>query len=127
MNIFVSAYLDRNFGDDMFVFLLANELEGHTLFLEKPHNSVLELPFKELPNIKFIEVGKNRKEKAQVIQQMDAFIRIGGSIFAIPGVVTNISGFLATIRYLRTIKMVKSIVKKGVPYIILGCNTGPFT
>lgn len=126
MKILVSAYLDRNFGDDAMVELLAKKFPDVEFYVDSfntKNNKSLMFPFEDMENIKKFNLDKNNRKMVSQINSFDAYIRIGGSLFIIPGTINTIRGGLSTLRYWNKTRLLQ---KLKVPYFILGCNTGPF-
>ncbi|NLG52938.1 MAG: polysaccharide pyruvyl transferase family protein [Clostridiales bacterium] len=107
MNILLQGYLDRNFGDDMMIRIVADKLREHSFFISERKKELL-LPFSGDKNI--FDLDKHPDAR------IDAVLRVVGSGFMI----RNYAGLYYSIRCLmsRGTKKIKSAV--------LGCNIGPF-
>ena len=111
INILVSGYLDRNFGDDIMIRILADRLKEHKLYL-KTNRKELLIPFKDIDNV--FELEENEKVN------FDAMVRVIGS-----GFMTNSKiGLYYAIKDLMYYKKQK---KKCKNLITIGCNVGPFS
>ena len=117
MNIYVSAYLDKNLGDDLMVRILAGVLKDHQLYLyckdEKKY-----MPFKDISNMQRCEIPLNKINKKGTIH-FHAYITIGGSIFILNDFKTIFK------RYIKYLKK-RTIKNKGLKIATIGCNLGPF-
>lgn len=110
INILVDCYLDRNFGDDIMLRILALELKDHKLYL-KTNKKELLIPFKDIDNIYNLSENK--------VTNFDAMVRVIGSGFMI----TSKIGIYYAIKTLLNYKAQRSKCKKR---ITIGCNVGPF-
>ena len=86
--IFIMAYLRNNLGDDLFVKELINRYPNEKFYID-----VIDLEYgKIFKNNENIEVRVEKEENFNKIEinQYDAFIYIGGSIFIEGGKVYNL-------------------------------------
>lgn len=110
MNIRLTAYYDRNFGDDMMVRLAAAALGEHRLFLEQGREEFL-VPFRGLDNVCFPSERKNAI--------YDGELRVTGSYFMVRRE--------EHIRYIRDRGLDERREKRRLRFkCILGCSAGPF-
>lgn len=119
-HIFVKVFLDQNLGDDLMLLKLAQYFPDTTFYISCPH--ALQKAYRTL----LIETANTVLADTELKDIMSfgthffqAIIQIGGSI--LQG--TRNMGCFYRYRNIRTIKKMK---KAGVPYFIVGCNTGPF-
>ncbi|MEG2381087.1 MAG: polysaccharide pyruvyl transferase family protein [Oscillospiraceae bacterium] len=105
MNILLVGYLDRNFGDDMMIRIVCNQLKDHKLFI-KEYKKELLLPFKNIQNFHDIDEYPNIK--------IDRILRVTGSGFMITNKVGIYYGIIACFKHL-----------KKIPKAVIGCNVGP--
>jgi len=110
INILVDCYLDRNFGDDIMLRILALELKQHKLYIKTNKNELL-IPFKDIDNICSFEENN--------VTHFDAMVRVIGSGFMI----TSKIGMYYAIKTVMKYKKEHSKCKK---LITIGCNVGPF-
>ena len=80
LNILVSAYLDKNIGDDLMIKVLAKKLSGHKVHLICTDRSLF-VPFEGLNNIEMVTPPNSLIKRLEFYKQYDLFIKIGGSIF----------------------------------------------
>jgi colanic acid/amylovoran biosynthesis protein len=111
MNILIEGYLDRNFGDDMMIRIVARQLSGCNLFIRERKKEML-LPFAGDSNIYDWHDHQNIK--------IDLILRIVGSGF----MVTSKFGIYYCV--LNILSKLKS-KRKGLPMAAIGCNVGPFS
>lgn len=109
MNILITGYLDRNFGDDIMIRVVANQLKEHRLFLKENKKELL-LPFYNIDNIYDLDNYPNTK--------IDRILRVTGSGFMIKN---KTSIYYAIQRLICAINN-----NKAAPMSIIGCNIGPF-
>jgi polysaccharide pyruvyl transferase WcaK-like protein len=121
MNIYVKAYLDKNYGDDLMLVRLAGSVDPSCVLYincEKPMEDYYHNLLKEFSNYKFIQCplrnihryGKNF---------FACILLIGGSV--LQG--NNFKGCFY--RFLNTCE-IGFMRAHGTPYAIVDCNTGPF-
>lgn len=122
--ILLNAYVDLNFGDDLFLKILFNRYPNVKWFLPKGGDKYKEI-FKEYDNV-VIESGilfKIRRklglvEKNRFFKRYDAGVYIGGSIFMqLPQWKEQL---------MERKEVISSFHSKGKPYFIIGSNFGPF-
>ncbi len=109
MNIFLSGYLDRNFGDDIMLRIAAEQLKEHNLYMMFPREE-LYIPFKDVDNIIPYHPGDKVK--------LDMGLTVVGSGFIVKGW-TSIIYFIKEERERRK-------ASKGMKTAVIGCNIGPY-
>ncbi|MFA7637571.1 MAG: polysaccharide pyruvyl transferase family protein [Monoglobales bacterium] len=111
MNILIEGYLDRNFGDDVMIRIVACQLSDCKFFIKERKKEML-LPFAGDSNIYDWDDNQDIK--------IDLVLRIIGSGFMI----TSKSGmYYCVLNILSKLKL----KKKGLPMAVIGCNVGPFS
>ena len=110
MNIRIMGYFDRNFGDDMMIKIIVNQLSEDKFFLYHPKREML-IPFENCNNIIIMDSDNGL--------DYDAVLNVTGSGFTI----YNKIGILYAA--IETAKQLFDFKKK--PYLaVIGCNIGPF-
>lgn len=109
MNIYLSGYLDRNFGDDMMLRIVAYRYREHKFYLDVPKDELF-IPFENEPNIYRLNSGENVK--------FDIGLTVTGSGFIVRGI-TSILYFLKD-EFERRSRV------KGLKTAVIGCNIGPY-
>lgn len=112
--VFIEAYLDNNIGDDLMVRILVEKNQDVQFYITTT-NSVVINTFSCIPNLKILR----RSEYLLILDEIDAYVRIGGSIFQHHTQFDNISK-------LRRYRALRKIKKKGVILLNLGSNLGPY-
>lgn len=123
--IYLAGYFRQNFGDDLFVKVIANQHPSSliTVLVEPQYSKV----YNEIKNIKVIKytifkrilnkvlslIGNENFLEKKIIAQSDIIVEIGGSIFQQNGD--------ETITFRR-----ESYLKSGKPIFIIGSNFGPY-
>jgi len=110
VNILIEGYLDRNFGDDMMIRIVAHQLSNHHLFIKERKRELL-LPFINHSNIYNWYDYPHTK--------IDLILRIVGSGFM---VTDKVGIYYCALNVLNKIKL----KRKGLPMAVIGCNVGPF-
>jgi len=118
LNILVSAYLDKNIGDDLMIKVLAKKLSGHKVHLICTDRSLF-VPFEGLNNIEMVTPPNSLIKRLEFYKQYDLFIKIGGSIFIFNSKVNTIKRIL-NLRELLLLRLL------GKNIAIIGCNFGVF-
>ena len=114
--IFIMAYLRNNLGDDLFVKELINRYPNEKFYID-----VIDLKYGEVfRNSNNVEVRIEKEENFNKIEinQYDAFIYIGGSIFIEGGKVYNLDE--------SCIKFIKKCKEKNKPFFYISSNYGPY-
>ena len=111
MDILVSAFLERNFGDDLMIRILADRFPGHTFYLRC---DTLEnfVSFETTQNIR--RIGENED-----FSRFGIHVTIGGSVVRIE----TKSRFLI---YLRSFRSQKKFFSQFPRSYFIGGNLGPF-
>lgn len=117
MNIYLSAYVNRNFGDDVMIRQLCNAFPSHNFLLFAPKYREMFDTIADIPNLKLSDISLEQFSKC--CKSDDAFIKIGGSMFIIKSRRTLINR-TKELHYLKRIK------KRGCKLAVIGCNVGPF-
>ena len=108
MNIYLEAFVDTNFGDNLFVHTVASRYPQHTFHMlkrdgyEESYQRLLQYE----KNICLIEAGENKT----FLSNMDAMMIVGGDIF---GEHTDYGGLLSS---------VETIKKQGGQVFLLGLS-----
>ena len=121
MKIFVSAYINKNLGDDIFISMLCDRYKKHTFLIDGNADYIkkdnLEFYynkkniFKKIINkIKKIFTQGKKDYDTKYIKKCDAYVMIGGSLF---------------IENKKNSKL-KNFIDINIPYYILGINFGPY-
>lgn len=114
--IFIMAYLRNNLGDDLFVKELINRYPNEKFYID-----VIDLKYGEVfRNSKNVEVRIEKEENFNKIEinQYDAFIYIGGSIFMEGGKVYNLDE--------NCVNFIKNCKEKNKPFFYISSNYGPY-
>ena len=109
MNIFLTGYLDRNFGDDIMIRIIADNFKKHRFYI-KVSRDELFIPFEKDTNI--------FKLRADEKIEFDLFLTVIGSGFMLRGI-TSIMYFIKEER-------VRRRMCKSAKTAVIGCNIGPF-
>jgi len=118
MNIYLSAYLDKNLGDDLMIRLLVHSFPEHRFYLYCPD----PLYFPDLgayPNLQPTSLPVRELGRAKE-PRFDTYLRIGGSIFGMRGRRTPF------IRYQNALRIGR-MARKGLKSAIIGCNVNRFS
>lgn len=122
--ILLNAYINLNFGDDLFLKILFDTYPDVTWVLTKGGKKYKEI-FKDYNNVKIkdsiVFKLKNKlgiTEKNSIFNRYDAGLYIGGSIFM------QIPEWKE--QYKRREEVINSFAKQNKPYFILGSNFGPY-
>lgn len=120
MKIFLNAYLDKNFGDDLFVYLILNRYKESKFYAITYQKSYLKYDNLKMYRFNIVIRGinkiikilsKNRIDLFSIIaNKKDIAITIGGSMF-----MENDNSF--KVLYYNNFR---------VPYYIIGTNVGPY-
>lgn len=115
MRIIVEAYLDNNLGDDIMIKIMVDKFPEHQFFLYSD-STVVQKTFENIKNLSV----KNTNQRKKDLKNIDAYIKIGGSIFQIINFKQQV---LRIIGILGLMKM----RYKGIKIATLGCNFGPYS
>lgn len=118
MKVFIMAYARKNFGDDLFVKMLLDKYKKVDFFMKVNNYEFL----KELDKYENLHVlnGDDTDEKLNKmkVEEYDAYVYIGGSIFMEGGKVYNLSP--------KFYDFVKRCKKKNIPFCYISSNYGPY-
>lgn len=109
MNIYLNGYLDRNFGDDMMLRIIAYRYREHKFYINVPKDELF-IPFENEPNIYQLSPDDDIK--------FDIGLTVTGSGFIVRGV-TSVLYFIKE-EFARRKKI------KGLKTAAIGCNIGPY-
>ncbi len=113
--VLLFGYSRANFGDDLFVYILAkrySEIQFSIHIKEEKYKRPLE----NLSNINFIEAERDVKQVK--IEEFDAFIYVGGSIF--------MESEYARHEMKEFNYFIKECKKQNKPFFYMTCNFGPY-
>ena len=116
MDIYLRAYLDKNFGDDMMIRLFCNELCEHNIHLYCKDERFFS-GFDDIKNLEMTSTPPDKVNCGGVKYKLS--VNIGGSIFKISSMRSKLSRF-------KTIMNLRKMKKNGCKSVILGSNVGPF-
>lgn len=113
--ILLFTYSKANLGDDLFVYILAKKYSDVEFFVHI-NDERYKKAFQNLKNLKCLEDA--REVKKVNIDDYDAFIYVGGSIF-----IESEYGRHEAREFNKFIKRVK---EKNKPFFYMNCNFGPY-
>lgn len=123
--ILLSAYLNLNLGDDLFLKILFDRYSNVKWFLPKGGKQYKEI-FKDYNNVVInddflFKIKRKLKitEKNRFFSKYDAGLYIGGSIFM------QLPIWKEQLKFRN--EVINSFYNKGKPYFILGSNFGPYS
>ncbi|MCI8760724.1 MAG: polysaccharide pyruvyl transferase family protein [Clostridia bacterium] len=113
--VLLFGYSRANFGDDLFVYILAKRYQDiqFSIHIKEPK---YKRPLENLENINFIE--EERNVDLVKIEEFDAFIYVGGSIF--------MESEYARHEAKEFNYFIKECNKQGKPFFYMTCNFGPY-
>lgn len=117
MNIYLYAYANRNFGDDVMIKHLCSTFPSHNFLLFPPKHREMFDTISDIPNLKLSPISLEQFSKC--CKSDDVFVKIGGSMFIIKSRRTLINR-TKELFYLKRAK------KRGCRLGVIGCNVGPF-
>ena len=102
MKIFLEAFIDNNFGDNLFVHILTSRYSEHTFYLKEKeeYKKSYEILEGQIQNIRIIR----QEDEATYFRQMDGMLVVGGDMFG------NGADYSNMIRQIKTIKKGKGFV-----------------
>ncbi len=121
LKVYVKAFLDQNFGDDlMLIRLLASfpAIDFYIYCCEEKQAFYHQL-LADYPNGKLISIELYQIENAYPCHFFDYIVLLGGSVLQGS---RNEGVFYRS----RNIAALKSLATQGLKYLIIGCNIGPF-
>lgn len=113
--VLLFGYSKANFGDDLFVYILANRYQEVEFFIHIKEEKYKKA-FQGLKNLTLLEQERNVNEVD--INQYDAFIYVGGSIF--------IESDYAKHEAKAFNQFIQKIKEQGKPFFYMTCNFGPY-
>ncbi|MGL5416436.1 MAG: polysaccharide pyruvyl transferase family protein [Clostridium sp.] len=123
--ILVNAYVNLNFGDDLFLKILFDRYKDVCWTIAKAPSIYSEI-FKEYPNVEIKNGIKSKMknkfniiEKNTILSKYSMGIHIGGSIFM------QLPEWKKQLEERK--KIIKSFARKGKEYFVIGANFGPFS
>lgn len=126
--VMIYAYTANNFGDDLFIYILCKRYPKTEFLLYAP--SIYEQTFTNIPNLTIIAsdsfshkisrfilrpFNQQYKLREKNARTCDAAVYIGGSLF------------METATWKAEVNNVKSMMRRKVPFFIIGANFGPYT
>ncbi len=116
--VFIMAYLRKNLGDDLFIKMLLEKYTNLDFYIKYDKHEFLDF-FKKYDNLHIL-YGKDTDEELynSDVNDYDAYIYIGGSIFMEGGVCYNLSE--------KFYDFVKRCKENNKPFCYISCNYGPY-
>lgn len=116
--VFVMAYLRKNFGDDLFVKMLLEKYKNIDFYIKHDEYEFVDILDKY--NNLHVLYGKDTDEELynSNLNEYDAYVYIGGSIFMEGGSSYNLSE--------KFYDFVKRCRENNNPFCYISCNYGPF-
>ena len=117
-NILLIAYIKENLGDDLFVKMLVEKYPMYNFFMRLQSSKYIG-KLADLPNLEISIVDDlNDKLYSSNVQDFDAYIYIGGSIFMETGTVYKHSE--------EFYQFIQKCKKNNRPFYYISCNYGPY-
>lgn len=116
--VLLMAYVRKNLGDDLYIKMITTKYSNFLFFLRVQENEYID-ELSKIPNL-HIEICKNLKNELynSNIQEFDACVYIGGSIFIEPKnkplYFNDFDKFLIKCK------------KNNIPFYYISCNFGPY-
>lgn len=116
--VFVMAYLRKNFGDDLFVKMLLEKYQNIDFYIKYDKYEYLDI-LDKYDNLHVLD-GKDTDEELynSDVNEYDAYVYIGGSIFMEGGSSYNLSE--------KFYDFVKRCKENNKPFCYISCNYGPY-
>lgn len=116
--VFIMAYLRKNFGDDLFVHMLLEKYKNLEFYIKYDNHDYLDYLAKH-ENLHVL-YGKDTDEELynSDVNEYDAYVYIGGSIFMEGGSSYNLSP--------KFYDFVKRCKDNNKPFCYISCNYGPY-
>jgi colanic acid/amylovoran biosynthesis protein len=116
--VFVMAYLRKNFGDDLFVKMLLEKYKNIDFYIKSDKDEFVDI-LDKYDNLHVL-YGKDTDEELynSDVNEYDAYIYIGGSIFMEGGSSYNLSE--------KFYDFVKRCKENNKPFCYISCNYGPY-
>ncbi|MBP3708237.1 MAG: polysaccharide pyruvyl transferase family protein [Clostridia bacterium] len=117
--IFVMAYARKNLGDDLFIKMLLDRYPMHQFYMKVNNCIFLDELQKQYENLNVIQAPDTDDELyASDVNEYDAYVYVGGSIFMEGGKVYNLSE--------RFHDFIKRCKENNKPFCYISCNYGPY-
>ena len=116
--VFLMAYLRKNLGDDLFIKMLLEKYKNIDFYLKHDNHEFLDF-FKKYQNLHVL-YGKDTDEELYTsdVNEFDAYVYIGGSIFMEGGICYNLSE--------KFYDFVIKCKENNKPFCYISCNYGPY-
>lgn len=116
--VFIMAYLRKNLGDDLFVKMLLEKYKNIDFYIKYDKHEFLDV-LKKYENLHVLH-GKDTDEELynSDVNEYDAYIYIGGSIFMEGGLSYNLSN--------KFYDFVRRCKENNKPFCYISCNYGPY-
>ena len=116
--VFIMAYLRKNLGDDLFVKMLLEKYKNIDFYIKYDKHEYLDF-LKNYDNLHILD-GKDTDEELynSDVNEYDAYIYIGGSIFMEGGLSYNLSE--------KFYDFVRRCKENNKPFCYISCNYGPY-
>lgn len=116
--VFLMAYLRKNFGDDLFVKMLLEKYKNIDFYIKHDNYADVEV-LDKYENLHVLN-GKDTDEELynSDVNEYDAYVYIGGSIFIEGGHCYNLSE--------KFYDFVKRCKENNKPFCYISCNYGPY-
>lgn len=116
--VFLMAYLRKNFGDDLFVKMLLEKYKNIEFYIK--HDNYVDVDILDQYKNLHVLHGKDTDEELynSDVNEYDAYIYIGGSIFIEGGHCYNLSE--------KFYDFVKRCKENNKPFCYISCNYGPY-
>ena len=116
--VFIMAYLRKNLGDDLFIKMLLEKYKNIDFYIKYDKHEFLDY-FKKYENLHILH-GKDTDEELynSDVNEYDAYIYIGGSIFMEGGSCYNLSE--------KFYDFVKRCKENNKPFCYISCNYEPY-
>ncbi len=113
--VLLFTYSKANFGDDLFVYILANRYKNIEFYIQI-QDEIYQKAFKNLNNV--IILNEARDVDKINVDKFDAFIYVGGSIF--------IESEYGRHEAKEFNKFIKKVNQNEKPFFYMTCNFGPY-
>ena len=116
--VFLMAYARKNLGDDIFIKMLLEKYPQIDFYMKIENEEFLN-ELSKYNNLKIL-IGKDTDEELYKmdVEEYDAYVYIGGSIFMEGGQVYNLSE--------KFLDFVRRCKDKNIPFCYISCNYGPY-
>ena len=117
--IFIMAYSRKNLGDDIFIKMILEKYPNFQFYMKIPDENFLEWLTMKYKNLHVLK-GEDTDEELYKsnVEDYDAYIYVGGSIFMEGGKVYNLSP--------KFYDFVKRCKEKNIPFCYISSNYGPY-